>query len=87
MPKNTDFLQTKNSGISKMCVYLRATFHVSSIILTSFRQDEGGPILTPPPSPQNESLKSPPRLGLSSLSETRRDVIYVLTSKTYLAIL
>ena len=87
MPKNTDFLQTKNSGISKMCVYLRATFHVSSIILTSFRQDEGGPILTSLPSPQNEPLKSPPRLGLSSLSETSRDVIYVLTSKTYLAIL
>ena len=42
-----------------MGVYLRAKFEVSSIILTGFRQ---GVILPPPP--QNESLKSPPRLGL-----------------------
>ena len=46
-----------------MGVYLRAKFEVSSIILTGFRQ---GVILTPPP-PQNEPLKSPPRLGLSSV--------------------
>ena len=42
-----------------MSVYLRAKFEVSSIILTSFRH--GG--IVPPP-PQNEPLKSPPRLGL-----------------------
>ena len=48
-----------------MCVYLRAKFEVSSVILTSFRQ--GVEICTttpPPPPPQNEPLKSPPRLGL-----------------------
>ena len=44
-----------------MSVYLRAKFEVSSIILTSFRH--GG--IVPPP-PQNEPLKSPPRLGLKS---------------------
>ena len=42
-----------------MGVYIRAKFEVSSMILTSFRQ---GVILSPPP--QNEPLKSPPRLGL-----------------------
>ena len=52
-----------------MSVYLRAKFEVSSIILTRFRK---GVILAPPPptpvlfSRQNESLKSPPRLGLHS---------------------
>ena len=44
-----------------MDVYLRAKFEVSSIILTIFRQ---GVILRPSP-PQNEPLKSPPRLGLT----------------------
>ena len=44
-----------------MGVYLRAKSEVSSIILTSFRQ---GVILPPPTPPQNEPLKSPPRLGL-----------------------
>ena len=56
-----------------MCEYLRAKFEVSSMILTSFRQ-EGGEEFNPPPipprthtlSPQNEPLKSPPRLGLKS---------------------
>ena len=43
-----------------MDVYLRAKFRVSSIILTSFIQ---GGNFTPLP-PQNEPLKSPPRLGL-----------------------
>ena len=43
-----------------MCVYLRTKFQASNIILTSFRQ---GTIL-PLPLPQNETLKSPPRLGL-----------------------
>ena len=38
-----------------MCVYLRAKFEVSSIILTSFRQ---GVILPPSPQPQNKPLKS-----------------------------
>ena len=47
-----------------MGVYLRAKFEVSSIILTSFRQ---GVILPPPPIPQNEPLKSPPRLGFKFL--------------------
>ena len=44
-----------------ICVYLRTKFEVSNIILTSFRQGEGG---SPPPPPESESLKSPPRLEL-----------------------
>ena len=47
-----------------MVVYLRAKFEVSSIILTCFRQ---GVILPTPPSPQNEPLKNPPRLGLNGV--------------------
>ena len=42
-----------------MCVYLRTKFQVSSIVITIFRQGE---FYTP--SPQNEPLKNPPRLGL-----------------------
>ena len=47
-----------------MDVYLRAKLDVSSIILTGFRQGGvgGGGNYTPPP--KNETLKSPPRLGL-----------------------
>ena len=45
-----------------MCVYVRAKFEVSSKLLTSFRL---GVILPPPPQPQNEPLKSPPRLLLT----------------------
>ena len=41
-------------------MYLRAKFEVSSIILTGFRR---GGVNSPPP-PQNEPLKSQPRLGL-----------------------
>ena len=59
--KSANFLQ-KNALKLHIDVYLRAKFEVSSIILTSFRQ---GGNFTPPP-PQNESLKSPPRLGLNS---------------------
>ena len=49
-----------------MCMYLRAKFEVSSIILTSFRKELGGGergwvILSPPT--QNEPLKRPTRLG------------------------
>ena len=51
-----------------MGVYLRAKFEVSGIILTGFRH---GTNFTPPPAPQNESLKGPPRLGL-----IRERVIY-----------
>ena len=45
-----------------MRVYLRAKFEIFSIILTSFRLE--GNLTLPPPThtPQNESLKSPPRL-------------------------
>ena len=48
-----------------MCVYLRAKCEVSRKIRTSFRWGRGG-ILPPtaPLPPQNEPLKSPPRLGL-----------------------
>ena len=44
-----------------MGLYLRVKFEVPSIILTSFRQGGGNFTL---PLPQNEPLKSPPRLGL-----------------------
>ena len=71
------FLQKKNAGISRikrtlalkvyfvklhMCVSLRTKFQASTIILISFRH--GGVILPPP---QNEPLKSPPRLGLKRI--------------------
>ena len=47
-----------------MGLYLRAKFHVSSIILTKFRQG----VILPPPPPQNEPLKNPPKLGLKLLA-------------------
>ena len=37
---------------------------VSSIILTIFRQGEGGNFTLPPQPPQNRPLKCPPRLGM-----------------------
>ena len=46
-----------------MCVYLCAKFEVSSLILTSFGQGWVGVGEFYPP-PQNEPLKSPPRLRL-----------------------
>ena len=47
-------------------MYLRAKFQVSSIILTIFRR-----IILPPP--QNEPLKSLPRLGLRYIREAKRN--------------
>ena len=47
-----------------MGVYLRSNFEVSRIILTSLRQGE---VIFPPAKPQNEPVKSTPRLELSSL--------------------
>ena len=47
-------------------MYLRAKSEVSSIILTIFRQGQGGGgVILHSPSPQNKPLNSPPRLGLS----------------------
>ena len=52
-----------------MGMYLRAKFEVCSIILTRFRRGVILPYLQPPPpTPQNEPLKSPPRLGLKKFS-------------------
>ena len=56
-----------------MGVYLPAEFQIYSIIVTNFRQGGGDGNLTPNPTPhyplpQNELLKSPPRLGLKSKS-------------------
>ena len=45
----------------QICMYLRTEFQVSSIIVTSFRQGDGGNFTKKP-----SSLKSPPRLGLPS---------------------
>ena len=47
----------------QILMYLHAKFEVSNVILTSFRQ--GGSL--PHPKPQNEPLKSPPRLGLTNI--------------------
>ena len=52
-----------------MCAYLRTKFQVFSILLTSYRHGgeaagARGVNFTHPPTPQNEPLKSPPRLGL-----------------------
>ena len=54
-----------------MYVYLYAKFQVSSIILTGFRQRDN---LSPP---QNEPLKSPPRLGLSISGKQRERVKFI----------
>ena len=63
-----------------MSVYLCVKFEVSSIILTGFRQ---GVILPPPPStPQNEPLKSPPRLGLNHGLEMK-DFCKITGNKTH----
>ena len=67
-----------------MC--LRAKFEVSRIILTGFRQGVGN--FTPPP--QNEPLKSPPRLGLSEVTlyfrcaQFNRLLYHTLTALLYL---
>ena len=45
---------------TNMSVYFRTKFHVSSIILTSFKQWGGGGDFTPLPPLQNKTLKSPP---------------------------
>ena len=46
-----------------MGVYLLTKFDVSSVILTSFRQGRESNFTC---TPQNESLKSPSRLGLAA---------------------
>ena len=70
-----------------MCLYLRAKFEVSSIILTSFRL---GAIYISPPlpplpltPPQNETLKSPPRLGLKSISLTNEIASFRFSRKIF----
>ena len=59
-----------------MCVYLRAKFEVSSIILTSFRQ--GG--LISPSASQNKPLKSPPRLELKANPDQQKKHYIVMFS-------
>ena len=57
-----------------MSVFLRAKFEFSIMILRSFRQGVGGRVggnLPPHPRPQNEPLKSPPRLGLRRIRPRR----------------
>ena len=76
-----------------MCVYLRAKFEVSIIIVTAFRRAEeggGGVILPSPfPSPQNKHLNSPPRLVLTEKckilleSKSYAGVVPVDPSKTF----
>ena len=56
-----------------MCVYLRAKFEVSRVIIINFRQGVILPILSspppPPPPPQSKPRKTPPRLGLKPMNE------------------
>ena len=59
-----------------MSVYFRAKFEVSSIILTCFRH------AVPLPPPQNEALKSPPRLGLN----VSKFLILLIFNTSYLLI-
>ena len=57
-----------------MSVFLRAKFEFSIMILRSFRQGvggRGGLVIYPPPRPQNEPLRSPPRLGLRRIRPRR----------------
>ena len=43
-----------------MCVYLRAEFEVSSLILTSFRQRVQSYLPSPPSAPQNKQTPKKP---------------------------
>ena len=81
--KNADFFE-KNTDISKIkwalilkgiftetkyeCVLFK--FSVSSITLTDFREGEG--VILHLPLTQNESLKRPPRLGLTILEKIKK---------------
>ena len=56
-----------------ICVYLHTKFPVSSVILTTFRQDDKGLFTFPPPI--NECLKIPPRLELMISSPIIFDVV------------
>ena len=70
-----------------MCVYLPTKCQVSSIILTSFRQGVGrwGGVILPLhlPPPQNEPLKSPFRLGLTSAENESESTSRKLKSSEY----
>lgn len=48
----------------RICVYLSANFQVSSVVLTSFRQEWGYFYQNYFLPPQMKPLKNPPRLGL-----------------------
>ena len=66
LPKNAEIIKIKRilvlRGIFSETTYLCVLiYQISSIILTSFRQGEGGNLpLTTPLLPQNEPLKGPP---------------------------
>ena len=49
-----------------MCVYLHTKFKVSSITLTSFRQD-GGEVFYPPPTTSNRTPKKPNQIRVKDL--------------------
>ena len=61
-----------------MCVYLGTKFQVSSVILTSFRWGNFTCPSPHPPPPQNELLKSPPRLGLMRKKHKKTSSIYIM---------
>ena len=62
-----------------LCLYLRAKFQVSSIILASFRQEVNFTTPPSPPPPQNEPVKSPPN-GLSVNAEILAYALYCWSS-------
>ena len=64
-----------------MCVYLRVKCEVASKILMSFSLRVGGRggggVILPSPPPQNEPLKSPPRLELILEAQFGGDLLVV----------
>ena len=73
MQKNVGISKIKKAWYSKvhflklhMCVYLHAKFQFSSIIVTGFRQVEGGVILTPPPT-SKWTPKKPTQIGVNKV--------------------
>ena len=65
-----------------MCVFLRTKFQISSMILTSFRKGREVILNTPPP-PQNEALKSPPRLGFNLLQKIPEKYLHLVVYRKY----
>ena len=73
------------SETTYLCVFkvsnFSTKFQVFTIILMGFRQEN---VILPPSPPQNEPLKSPPRLGLTRiLVQTQSKIFYRLSTKGF----